>query len=111
MNHTAITSAVEEIQTIVDKHSGRRPNADALAQIRAQTEIIRRAADWGGYFNGKCGEIEDYAEALYSAAKHRHYDSPGLSGVEQLKQLIIRESNSIAAQSSTFERISKESQS
>ncbi len=112
MNHAAIADAVKEIQTIVDQHTGGGQDADALAQIKAQTTIIRRTADRDGYFERKCGEIEDHAQALYSARKHRDWDSQeGVSGAEQLRVWIIRESNSIAAQSSSIERISKESNS
>src|SRR5438270_218621 len=107
MNYAEVYAAADQITSVVENQPAGRKNDAAIREIKRQARIIRSAGAVG-YILTKLSEIEEHADCLYSARKHRRYDKPQLSGEEQLKLWIIRNANSIAAQTRDIERIAKE---
>jgi len=82
MNFQQIREAIRQIDSVLQQHPGGRRDETAANCISQSIQSIRFASVTDDYALEKVAEIDQYAQALYSPQKHKHYASPGTSVAE-----------------------------
>jgi len=70
-----VKKAGEAILEVLQREPGGSPNPEAIAEITRLAQDALRATGHDGYVAEKVSKVKSYAGILYSARKHRRYDS------------------------------------
>jgi hypothetical protein len=77
-----------QLKAIFQSHQGGRADAATLLRVRALCALASRSAG-DSYLKAKMGQVENYADALFSDRKHQRWARQPMSGPMYLRRQVF----------------------
>jgi hypothetical protein len=91
-----VRDAGKAILEVLHREPGGSPNTEALAEIIRLANDALHASRSDGYVSGKVTKIKGYADILYSARKHRRFDSQFPDGANAVRSHLASAAGALA---------------